>query len=209
MAVWRSVRFMNEESQRLADLAGVETDLLAVEALCARFLKERPNEPLDSVLLDALCSSAIVRYGRAFNSGVRMGVPSEVLRELSPESQDAHRYFKALRDKWVAHSVNTYEENEVCAWLMPLERGPPGVTGITVRQARVALLSSENMQSLRDLTGQIRERLKIFMAAENARVLAIAQGMPTEPFYQQQDDAMRPGESHPEKARSTRNGVKR
>ena len=156
MADWRSVRFHVPEAQLLADLAGVETDLLAVERTCERFIVERAKEQPDLELLEIACAAALVRYGRTFTSGGRAGVPAEILSALDHEQQQWHQYFKDLRDKWVAHSVNSFEDNEVAASLMPPERGPLGVTGISVRQHRVTSLAPDAIAALRLLCCAIR-----------------------------------------------------
>lgn len=56
-----------------------------------------------------------------------------------------NRDFKDLRDKWIAHSVNAFEENDVLLWLMPLERGQMEIMDATVRERRVIRLSEEGM----------------------------------------------------------------
>jgi hypothetical protein len=149
MAHWRSVSFHIPEAQALADLTGVESDLISAESICDRFIAESEKESRDWQLQEILCAAAIVKYGRAFPSRARQGVATEFVSKLSAEHQELHRFFKDLRDKWIAHSVNSFEENEVSAWLMPPERGPLSVTGISVRQHRVASLGVESIRALR------------------------------------------------------------
>lgn len=203
MAHWRSVVFQPPEAQKLADLAGIETDLLAVEEYCRRFLEEQAKEQPDWKLLEIICAAALVRYGRAFASGARSGIPSELVDELHPDVQEWHRYLKAARDKWIAHSVNTFEENQVCAWLTPPERGPIGVYGISVRQHRVATLSRDAINALAELASELRKSIKQVQEVETRNVLALAQALPPEPFYEQVDEPLLPGSRHPEKVRRT------
>lgn len=203
MAHWRSVSFHIPEAQALADLTGVETDLLSAENICDRFIAESEKEPCDWHLQEIICAAAIVRYGRTFPSGVRSGVATELVSKLSAEDQESHRFFKDLRDKWIAHSVNSFEENEVSAWLMPPERGPLGVTGISVRQHRVTSLNVESMRALKALCIAVRTVVKKAIEAENQVVLSIAQGLPPERFYSQVDPpGKQPGTGDPGKARS-------
>src|SRR5215470_14064927 len=139
MANWKYVDFSVKEAQRLADLTGIQRDLEATEKFCDRFLAEaeiffnRGSESTadKSELLDAFCTAAIVRYGRSFTSGVRVGVPPEVIQSLPQEQQESHRFFLNLRDKWVAHSVNAFEEDQVVLYLTPEERGPRRVAGVS------------------------------------------------------------------------------
>ena len=204
MATWRSVRYHVSEAQRLADLTGVETDLISVERFCERFLAEHQADKPDRELLEIICAAALVKYGRAFTSGVRAAVPTTVIEELDEEYRAKHLHFKDSRDKWIAHSVNSFEENEVSAWLMPPERGPLGVTGISVRQQRVTSLSASSMTALSELAAEVRRRLAVHIAEENAKVLALARNLPPEPFYSQLDVARLPGAEPPGKARRQR-----
>jgi hypothetical protein len=201
MAEWRSVSFQIPEAKLLADLAGIETDLIAVERTCDRFIAECAKELPDWEFLQIACAAVLIRYGRAFTSGIRAGLPSEVIDTLDPEHQKWHQYFKDTRDKWIAHSVNSFEENEVRAWLMPLERGPNGVTGISVLQHRVTSLGSDDITMLKTLSTEVRRRVGELKAAENVKVLALARTLPPEPFYTQVDTARKPGERDPSKAR--------
>ncbi len=201
MAHWRSISFPIPEAQFLADLAGIETDLLAVERISERFIAERAKEQPDWELLEIACAAALVRYGRAFASGIRAGVPAAIIDDLEPEHQQWHQYLKDARDKWIAHSVNSFEDNEVTAWLMPPERGPLGVTSISVRQHRVTSLAPEAIAALKTISSEIRRRLASVVATENARILAIAQALPPEPFYSQVDPTRLPGKQPPGKAR--------
>jgi hypothetical protein len=203
MAHWRSVSFPIPEAQALADLTGVESDLLSAEGICDRFVAESEKETRDWQLLEIICAAAIVKYGRTFPSRVRSGVATELVSKLTAEDQESHRFFKVLRDKWISHSVNSFEENEVSASLMPPERGPLGVTGISVRQHRVSSLSVESILALKALCQAVREVVKEAIATENELVLRIAQGLPPERFYSQVDPlAKLPGTGNPGKSRS-------
>ena len=95
MAEWRSVSFHIPESQRLADLTGVESDLLSAERICDRFISESEKESRDWHLLEIFCAAAIIRYGRTFPSGVRSGVASSLVEQLHPMHQNSHQFFKA------------------------------------------------------------------------------------------------------------------
>jgi hypothetical protein len=202
MSSWRSVPFQIPEAQLLADLTGVETDLIAVERYCEKFATEQAKDSPDREYLEMACACALIRYGRAFTSGVRTGVPADVFEQFPPEAREWHQYFKDARDKWIAHSVNTFEDNEVCAWLMPPERGPLGVTSITVRQVRVTTLAPEAMDALRILSSGLRDVIKELQQVETAKLLAIAQALPPEPFYSMQSTNLLTSHRSPGKVRS-------
>jgi hypothetical protein len=184
MALWRFVDFSVPEAKVLADLTGVNEDLEATEEICALFISEaQPFDRNKILLLESICAAAIIRYGRSFPSGVRMGITKDVIRQLPPELQADHRYFKNLRDKWIAHSVNTFEENQVVAYLIPKERGPEGVECVSVQQRRVLTVDVGEMRRLMDLCFALRKIIARSIEAENRRVLEYAKSLPVESIY--------------------------
>jgi hypothetical protein len=203
MAVFRSVPFPVPEAQLLADLTGVSTDLNAVAEYCDRFLDLLDKDQLDGVVLGALCEAAIVRYVRTLATGVRSGVSMEMLEKLGEEHLAVHNYVKDARDKWVAHSVNSFELNDVSVWLTPPERGAIGPYAVTVRQHRVSYLSKPAITALKELVTELSALVKAKIDEEKSKVLAIAQQKPPDSFYEQQSEPIRlPGREHPGKSRS-------
>lgn len=207
MAVWRYVDFSVKEAQRLADLASVETDLETTENMCELFIKERQKpEPFSNpgsfLIFEALCTAAIVKYGRSFVSGVREIVPDHLIAQLSQEHQESHVFFMGLRHRWVAHSVNTFEVMQVVAYLTPEERGPQGVSSISARPHRISSLGIEEMSSLQKLAAAVRESVKRVIQGEEQKVLSYARSLPPSQFYMQGDPpAIIPGDKDPGKAR--------
>ena len=107
MATFSFVDFSTSATQRLADLSGVAADLLSTQELCDRLDVELQKVPMDASLIEALSVAALVKYGRAFGSGVRAKIPQEVLSSLPADQLDSHQLFKDLRDKWVAPYLKT------------------------------------------------------------------------------------------------------
>jgi len=187
MAVWRFVNFCVKEAQLLADLTGVEVDLSATEDTCNLLLTKTSEEQADWTLVEALCSAALIRYGRAFASGIRAGVPNEVITSLSDELQEMHQYFKNLRDRWIAHSLNAFEENMVHAYLVPEERGPKSIASISVQHQRVITLSAMDITRLKSLAAEVRKHIATCIEQEKRKVLEYAQSLPVDDFYVQKD----------------------
>ena len=52
-------------------------------------------------------------HGRCFGGGVRASLGQDLINRLPPELQDRHAQVKNLRDKWVAHSVNHFDDVRV------------------------------------------------------------------------------------------------
>lgn len=199
MAVWRYVDFSVKEAQLLADLTGIETDLKGTENICDLFLEEvqglpsesQENMPGKMLSLEALCTAAIVRYGRSFVSGVRTELPLDVIQRLPQEFQESHRLFMDLRHKWVAHSVNAFEDNKVIIYLIPEERGQKGAGSVSVTGSRVATLSAQDMLRLKNLAMAVREEVTKLIEAENHKVLEYARSLPPAQFYTQVDPPLK------------------
>lgn len=192
MAIWRYVDFSVKETQRLADLVSIEADLKTTEDICNLFIKrrqqfEQPQDLEAFVLFEALCTAAIVRYGRSFVSGVRAQIPPQLIEQLPQEHQESHTFFMDLRHKWVAHSVNAFDFAEVVAYLTPDERGPKSVASISARPNRIAYLGVEDMLGLQKLAAAVREKLNILIKDEEQNVLSYARSLPPDQFYAQDD----------------------
>ena len=190
MAVWRFVDFSVKEAQRLADLASIEVDLKTTEAICDLFVKRRQKSKqfgkLEAfVLFEALCTAAIVRYGRSFVSGIRERIPAALIEQLSQEHQESHAFFMDLRHKWVAHSVNAFEFTQVVAYLTPEERGPKSVSSISALPNRIASLGVQDVLRLQTLAAAVRERINRLIDDETQKVLSHARSLPPDQFYAQ------------------------
>lgn len=196
------VDFSIAEAQRYADLTGVEHDLVETEKICARLLSEYAKPEPEEIIVESLCAAAIIRYGRTFPSGVRAGVTSEVIDALDSDLKSLHRYFKDLRDKWIAHSVNCFEENRVLAYLAPEKAGVNSVAWIVVQQNRVAGLGSQNINKLKMLCETIRKHLSLIITQEKDELLKLARSLPASYFVGKEGpDIFVPGQGNPSKSR--------
>jgi|WetSurMetagenome_2_1015567.scaffolds.fasta_scaffold933758_2 hypothetical protein len=73
MATWRFVNIDFKEAYLLADLAGIRNDLEAANEICDLLGKgiEMKEGIKAFTMPEALSAAAVVRYARAFKSGVR------------------------------------------------------------------------------------------------------------------------------------------
>lgn len=188
MAIWRFVNLDLPEAKLLADLTGILNDLKATIDICDLFLQERSRNA-ELILLESLTAAVVVRYARSFKSGVRSRVPTEILDNLTDEQKNIHDWIIGLRDKYVAHSVNAFEENTVVAYLVPEERGPKNVSSISVQQQRLVSLSNEDIAQLKSLSIVISENVTKLLELENKKVLEIARTLPMEELYNQKAKA--------------------
>ncbi len=181
------VDFSISEAQWLADLHGIESDLRGTDKLCTKSLalmRPLPEENLDAAerlenswLAGELSFAAVVKYGRTFGSGVRAGIPITWIDRLPAPHQERHKYFKSIRDKFVAHSVNAFEDNQVFACLSP-QFTPAEVSSVTVDTGRFVSMSSSDVLSLKSLVGLLKQMVQHEIAQERSRVLQIARAMP-------------------------------
>lgn len=112
------LEFCNPQSQRLADLYGHQYDLNNAIRFCDLHIEIDPTEAGISIeeffrrehTRHALCRAAFTSYGRCFGSGIRSGLNKDIVGRLPDELKQRHQQVKDLRDKWVAHSVNHFDD---------------------------------------------------------------------------------------------------
>jgi hypothetical protein len=197
----RQVTLDTQDAKALADLSGVEHDLFAVQEYCERCRVELGKRPhTDMVVVEALVAAALVRYCRTHGTGVRAGLPQELIDALPRELREMHDYCKDARDKWISHSVNTFEENQVSAWLVPSESGSSGVAEVTVQTNNV-VLPRDLIDRLTLLAETLGKSVRQSIAEERANLLSKLQAMPGDALnalYLRQPNV---GNDHPSKAR--------
>jgi len=105
----RVVRLDTPTTRKLRDLVGATFDMKRVSELCREYIAAIDNDSPRTVQ-DALWMTAIVLYARCFNGGVRQSLNTDLLDSILGQSREVHHHFIDLRDKFVAHSVNAYEQ---------------------------------------------------------------------------------------------------
>lgn len=193
--------FSIPEAQRLSDLVGVDADLEAVvrictrcESLCERFPQPAEIDALtwmdDLQALGDLMFAAVVRYGRTLNSGAREGIPSEWISSLPEEQQKHHAYCKSLRDKYIAHSVNQLEDNQVFVMLTPQFGEHQEPTHITVDRGRLMTMGISEIRSLKSLAETLRKLVAAAIDTETAKLLSLARSMPIDDLKSRSTESM-------------------
>jgi hypothetical protein len=179
--------FCIPEAKWMSDLTGIHNDLEAVMRICERVQNDANNfkfEPgvnvlamLDERMLasDLVCA-AIVRFMRTHGTGVRNGIPSSWVEDLPIDLRDANTYFKNLRDKFIAHSVNPLEDNQVFAWVKGYGTLGAQVTHVDASPGRY-LLGSHDAALLGRLTNTLLARVSREIEAESSRLLGIARSL--------------------------------
>ena len=178
----RAIEVKLPEAELLADLYGILLDLAAATSLCDRAIElGRPERP-DYLLIEGLAAAAVVRYFRCFSTGARLGLRREDITELGDQDLLSHDYFKALRDKFVAHSVNPFEATYVTAsarvedgTMCPIHSLHPG-------QHRL-VLSTDTAEALAYLISKVRAVVQKRVSLEEHRLLAVVQALPLETIH--------------------------
>ena len=181
MATHTFVYFEHEEAAEIARLQSIKFDLQSTVQLCDFFEEQCAQSAYGYAgpeMTDAFSTAILVRYSRAFVSGVRRGIGSEVLENLPPEQRENHQRIRAFRDKHIAHSVNAFESTKVQARYCLERVEQEGITGVSTEHHRVMGLSSKDVREIQDLCRVMIDHLDREVKKEEARLLAILQSMP-------------------------------
>jgi hypothetical protein len=159
------------EARQLASLAGVRDDLIQVLSYCEVVERQAAHNRRIPAVWDGLTTAAVVAYARCFTKGVRTASHKVLLHSITPELLEAHHYFMNLRDKHVAHSVNSFEENLLTVELQMDGRSPQGVVGVDISSRRVVGVGEYDLTRLRALSEWVLDRVEGLFAAEQSRLL--------------------------------------
>lgn len=165
------------EADVLADIYGVGYDLDSAIELSLRAISLAKESPHDYYLIEAITTAAIVRYFRCLSTGQRLGLQAGDIAQLSQADQKTHNYFKNLRDKFVAHSVNPYELSYVTATVRTRDGIPEPVTSLQPGHHRV-VLSQYTASELLDLLRKVRDINDAKATQEKGRLLARINELP-------------------------------
>ena len=178
----RAVQITLTEAETLADLYGIGYDLDESTRLCMKAVALCKEEPVDYRLVEAVVTAALVRYFRCLSTGVRLGIKVADLVSLTQEDQEIHQYLKNLRDKYVVHSVNPFENSYVIAMATERDGEQLPITSLSPGNHRV-LLSGETASTLLGLVRKVRDINDAKIAIERDRVLEILQSRPLEEIH--------------------------
>jgi hypothetical protein len=187
--------FSIPQAQRLSDLAGIDADLDSVVRMtirCEKIGRQLLTNPAtaspsldwqeDLLALGDLMFAAVVRYGRTLGTGVRMGIPKVWIESLPERLRESHEYFKALRDKYIAHSVNALEDNQVFLLLSPQLPNDANQRphSISVDRGSLVGLARSDLVDLRELATVLKSRVGSEIQKETEKLLELAKAMPLE-----------------------------
>jgi hypothetical protein len=172
-----------EEAKTLADLAALTQDLGAVMLTCTRLMDLIEEKSKDQILVEALWTSALVRYSRCFANGKRFGLEESLFSGLNGDPIAVHRYFMAMRNKHIAHSVNPFEQMEVGLVLEPQDRGERKVIGVSTLAIRHITSDREGVRQLGMLAKVLLAKVTGMAKQLEQEVLAIGRTLRLDDLY--------------------------
>jgi hypothetical protein len=125
--------------------------------------------------------AALTKYVRCFTTGRRLGLSESLLAEIDG-AVEAHRYYKNMRDKNVAHSVNPFEEVRVGVVLPSSDSPIQAVQGVAIITRRLASGSIGGVSTLRRLAAEVHAKTNLMAEAAQNDLLAWAKQQPLESF---------------------------
>ncbi len=173
----RLIDFSVPEAKVLADLLAIRADLISVKELSRTYALCFEVSGTHPYVLSSLAVAAIVRYCRTFGSGVRTRLQSEWLEALSEEHRCTHRRVKDLRDKWIAHSVNSFEETQIVAAVLTLD-DVTEVLQIGGQGRNILAIEPAEFRALFDLSHALKLEVEKAAMIENQVVLKAARIWP-------------------------------
>lgn len=150
-------------AQKLADINGLRRDLGLVLEACA-VIESRRGSPSTEHVRRACFDSAVMRYRRCFNGGVRDLFPTTLLAKLTEKQTALHKWILDLANRSIAHCVDGSEDN-VTYFILDKNQTPPSVS-IHVYTRTASHHNKVNTKKLRDLA----RKLDGLLAKEGIRV---------------------------------------
>lgn len=172
-----------EEAKTLADLGALTQDLGAVMQTCTRLMDLLREDSNDHILLEALWTSALVRYARCFSSGKRYGLDDSVFNGLNGDPIGTHRLYMNIRNMHIAHSVNPLEQMEVGLVLEPIERQEKKIIGVATLSMRQITADVEVVRQLGMLAKVILGKVCELGKQYEQKVLEIGHTLPLDDLY--------------------------
>lgn len=166
------------EAATLADLSGISLDLRSAREFAELLAEQFGVGKTNRRLVEPLSIAITVMYSRPFVTGVRRRLGEADLAILTPQQRAAHDHIRAYRDKHVAHSVNSFEENLPRANYCLERVNQEGITSIGHGCGRVTGLSGADLKAVIELTSALQAHVDFLIAKEQEHLLEIVRRMP-------------------------------
>jgi len=189
------------EAKKLADFASIFQDLDFCINCCLLLISHFESNNKDNVLVQSLWTSALISYVRCFAAGKRSGLSEDIFLKFEGEPIAAHKFYKDLRDKNIAHSVNPFEQVKIGAVLSP-SNTKKEVMGIATLSMKHISTDIEGVKQLALLAKTLRDEVATFAKKAEEETLEAAKRIEIGELYKKpQLQITVPG---PEQSRNSR-----
>lgn len=193
-----------KEAEILADLTLIFQDLAFVVDVLKRLKQLLQKNSKDRILIESLWTTALISYIRCFSTGKRFGLSENIFKnkELKGDPVGCHRYYKNLRNRHIAHSVNPFEQVMVDIELSPPNSSKQEVLGVAVLSQKLIYTDIEGVETLLRLTLIAKEEVRKQAKEYETKVLEVAKGTPIGSLYSKlRSRIITPGPENAGKAR--------
>jgi hypothetical protein len=189
------------EAQNLADYTGIAFDLRTARDFATTALAENRKPQPNDTFSDPLMVATTIRYARAFVGGVRIKVYEEVGFILTDQQRSKHESIINMRHKYIAHSVNAFEESQPIAryWVETVKE--EGIDSIECNHSRIIGLSERDYEDIIELASAWLRYVEPKIKDEKVRLLPIVRKIPLEQLLQGVPRVFLPDASKPQKRR--------
>jgi len=130
----------------------------------------------DDIMIQSYWTAALISYARCFASGKRYRLTEDIFKGLKGDPIGCHKYYKNLRDKHIAHSVNPFEQVHVGLVLSEPDNPKREVLGVSTLSQKLICSDVDGVNQLialasiilKEVARQAKEyESKTFEAGEN------------------------------------------
>jgi hypothetical protein len=174
-----------KEAKNLADLTLVLQDLTFTVDILKRLIKLLKDDSEDNILIQSYGIAALISYIRCFSAGKRLGLSEDIFKndKLEGDPLGCHRYFKNLRDKHIAHSVNPFEQVTVDLQLSNPKSKKREVLGVVVLSQKLICTTLEGVETFLRLALIAREEVRKQAKEYENKTLEVEKKLPINVLY--------------------------
>ena len=166
------------ESRLLAELASASYDFDRANEFASQLRAAYSTRPMNASLIEPLTIAAIVQYCRPFTTKNRKLLREKLLGLLSPDQMDKHEWIRAVRNKHIAHSENTFEDSHATARFWVERVKSEGISSIGYIHERVTSIGKDDAAAISHLCDMFLRYISEWIKQEQTELLSIVRGMP-------------------------------
>jgi len=176
------------EAKKYADFLSIKQDLNFVLKACSCLKKMKKENSEDSLIMESLWATALIKYARCFTSGKRFGLNEMILNDLKRvdeegDLREVHKFYMNLRNKHIAHSVNPFEQVKVGLALSPDNIDEKKVEGFGYLYMRHVYPSYDEFHQFGVLTFRIKNRVSDIIKQSEEIILKKGKRMSIDDLY--------------------------